>query len=320
MIDVLLATYNGEKYLPELLESLESQTYRDWRLIIRDDGSTDGTPLLIGEWAKKYPEKVCILRNGRTRLGPCASFGALLEASQAPYFMFCDQDDVWLPRKVELLLQSVQTGESCHGSSAPILAHSDLVVVDETLNTLASSFWQQQGITPALSRAGLSNPRHRLRVVLKNPVTGCALMGNAALRKAATPIPKQAIMHDWWVALVAVFTGQLVAIDAATVLYRQHGNNTLGAKSRHPIAAMGRALRSPRRAIERTRQIIASTKIQSGAFAELLSQSLDDHSLRRLLEYSNLSEASFIGRKLFLVKNGLFPKNLMHGIVLTLCI
>src|SRR5829696_7008565 len=94
--DILLATFNGARFLPEQLASIEAQTHGGWRLIVRDDGSDDGTRSIIEAFAERHGERVRFLRDGRSQLGACGNFAALLEASDAPYFMFCDQDDVWL--------------------------------------------------------------------------------------------------------------------------------------------------------------------------------------------------------------------------------
>lgn len=106
LVDILLATYNGAKYLPEQLASLESQTHGDWRLIVRDDGSSDGSLDLVRDWAVETGSDLVVLEDGESRLGPAQSFGQLLARSDAPYFAFCDQDDVWLAEKIKARLAS----------------------------------------------------------------------------------------------------------------------------------------------------------------------------------------------------------------------
>lgn len=302
MIDVLLATYNGEAYLPDLLESLEQQAYADWQLIVRDDGSTDGTLSIIEEWAKEHPGKVRVLRDGRSRLGPSASFGALMEASEAPYFMFCDQDDVWLPEKMTVLLNAVCDAEKRRGTHAPVLAHSDLILVDENRRPLGASFWRQQGTLPS------SRHSHR-GLILQNWVTGCALMGNGALRRHAFPIPQEAVMHDWWVAMVAAFAGELVELSTPTVLYRQHGGNSIGAKGWGVLDLLGRFFSEPFAAIERTRSVIRKTQAQAAVFANRFAAMVDAKTIDLCREYAALGKKGFWERKAFFVRRRLWPTN-----------
>lgn len=313
MIDILLATFNGEVYLSDLLRSIEFQTFPDWKLIIRDDGSTDGTRYLIERWAKEHPEKVRVLQSGPVRIGPCANFATLLEASRSPYFMCCDQDDVWLPDKISLLLSTIQKSEQRFGNKIPVLAHSDLVVVDENLYTLHASFWREQRITRG---CGLEARR---KLLLQNPVTGCASIGNAALRKTAAPIPADAVMHDWWLALVAGYIGQLAELEVPTILYRQHKSNASGAKERRLDAVLARLLKSPADALERTQKGIDSTQRQAAAFLSSFSYALDVESQFALHSYARLREATFIDRKLYLLRHGLWPKNWIHGAAISLC-
>lgn len=307
MIDVLLATYNGAKHLPELLLSLERQTCPEWRLLVRDDGSTDGSLSLIEEWSKHRPQPVFILPGGG-RLGPRGNFAALLASSDAPYFMFCDQDDVWLPHKIALLHRAVLDAEARRGTKTPILAHSDLVVVDDQLRELNRSFWEQQGTSPA-------SPHSDHTLLLQNRVTGCAVLGNASLRDAAMPIPNEAVMHDWWTALVASFTGELLEITTPTVLYRQHEMNTIGAKGWRAADLVRRLLNDPSAAVQRTRSVIQKTQRQAGAFADIFAGRIDAQVIDICREYSILSGKGFLERKVFLARRRLWPANRLRAAI-----
>src|SRR6476619_5383592 len=138
-VDVLLATFNGARFLPEQLESLERQTHSDWRLIVRDDGSTDRSVAIVNAFAERHRERVQVLFDNRGRLGSCGNFAALLEASDAPYFMFCDQDDWWLPHKIADLLSTLRAVAARRGAETPLLVHSDLILVDNELRVLHRS-------------------------------------------------------------------------------------------------------------------------------------------------------------------------------------
>jgi glycosyltransferase involved in cell wall biosynthesis len=235
-IDILLATYNGAAYLEEQLASIEAQTHPNWRLIARDDGSSDLTPEMLAAFRVRYPERVTILRDGEGNLGLVQNFSRLMEASTAPYATFCDQDDVWLAEKLSLCLERILELEVQHGSDKPLLVFTDLTVVDEELKVIHPSFWQYQGLRP--ERCNDLN-----RLLLQNVVTGCTALMNRSLVRKAGPLPRSAIVHDWWVALVAAGFGRSRSVSQPTVLYRQHPENRIGAKSATLLNMLGRACR-----------------------------------------------------------------------------
>ncbi len=220
-VDVLMSTYNGADFLPAQLDSILAQTGARLRLLVRDDGSQDHTCALLQQYAKRHPHTIELLADGQ-HLGTSASFGRLLVAASAPYVMFSDQDDVWLPGKVELLLSRMRRAEAEHGPDCPLLVHSDLCVVDRNGRLLGGSFWKYQNIDP-IGGSSLN------RLLVQNVATGCAMMMNRSLAQLASPVPPQAIVHDWWLALVAAALGRIICITAPTVLYRQHGGNQIGA-------------------------------------------------------------------------------------------
>ena len=110
-ISICMATYNGEKYLKEQLDSILAQVNTDWKLLIRDDGSEDSTIEIIEDYAEKYPDKIELTTDSFGRLGPCMSFSRLLDLADAEYIMFCDQDDVWLSNKIALTLGAMKQAE-----------------------------------------------------------------------------------------------------------------------------------------------------------------------------------------------------------------
>lgn len=223
VIDILLATYNGESYVVEQIESLLAQTYESWHLYIRDDGSNDSTRAVLEAYQARYAERITLLPL-EENLGVIGNFSALLAASKAPYAMFCDQDDVWYPQKLAHSLEVMQKLESQYGSATPCLVHSDAQVVDAGLGALAASFHQAQKLSP--STHGLS------RQLVQNAMLGCTVMLNTALRDVALPIPAEARMHDMWVALLAYAAGQVVYLDQPLMDYRQHDKNAVGLQRR----------------------------------------------------------------------------------------
>lgn len=223
MIEILLAVYNGERYLREQLDSLLRQSYTDWRLLAQDDGSTDGSMAILQEYAARCPGRVTVRRNPNPTGSAQGNFYSLLLQSTAPYVMTCDQDDVWLPEKIERTLAEMGRLEREFGGDRPLLVHTDLQVVDEQGAPLAPSLLALQNLDPR--RCALP------QLLVQNIVTGCTMMVNRPLLALLKRPPAQSLMHDWWLALLAAAFGAIGFVEEPTLLYRQHGGNQVGAKS-----------------------------------------------------------------------------------------
>jgi glycosyltransferase involved in cell wall biosynthesis len=221
---ILLSSYNGARFIAEQIESIRRQTWREWTLRVRDDGSSDETVRIV-EALARVDSRIVLHRDHRGNLGPAQSFGVLMQAALdlgAEYVAFADQDDVWQADKVESQLNLIRARESALGANAPLLVHSDLAVVDEKLRPIHPSF---------LALQGLGRDRDMpLRLLLtQNFVAGCTTLINRALLRVALPLP-EVVMHDWWLALCAAALGEIRRSPRATVLYRQHGANTAGSR------------------------------------------------------------------------------------------
>lgn len=268
-IDILLPVYDGMPYLEEQIRSLQAQTHRDWRLWVRDDGSSDGSADAVLASARTDP-RIRLLEGEGTRLGARESFGWLMAnaGGEAGYTMFCDQDDVWLPHKIEVTLAAMRRAEAAGPPGCPVLVHTDLEVVDASLGTLDPSFWHYQGIDPSLN--GLN------RLLIQNTVTGCTAMINRPLREMGVPVAPRAVMHDWWLALAAAAFGRIVPVREPTVLYRQHGRNDTGARRRARGARLLRTALSPLRSTLELRRGIRAAAGQAAAFLERFGDALPE--------------------------------------------
>jgi len=220
-VQILLSTWNGERWLPELLASLEQQTFQDWQLLVRDDGSTDQTLRILLKWQAAHPEKLAGLVLDGCHVGSKLSFSRLVEASNAPCLMFCDQDDVWFPEKVELQYTTLRRLEAKYGEATPLLVHSDLAVVDEHKALQAVSFWDYRNFDVE---------QRKQAYLLNNVVTGCATAFNQAAAELAFPLPLYAMEHDRWLALVCAWFGFIQPLPHPLLLYRQHDANLIGAE------------------------------------------------------------------------------------------
>lgn len=219
-VQILMAVYNGEEYLSAQIDSILGQTFEDWELLISDDGSTDGSLGVIRHYCSCDP-RVHLVLDGE-RFG-CAKkhFMALLRLASSRYVMTCDQDDVWDSDKVELTFTEMQRRED---TGKPVLVCTDLRVVDRELNELSPSFLTYSGMDASKLDMG-----YFLASCL---VTGCTMMVNQPLLSLLQrPVDEDRIvMHDWWASLVAAAMGEVAHIDRATISYRQHGDNSVGAE------------------------------------------------------------------------------------------
>ena len=220
-LEVILPLYNGAKYLREQVASIHGQTIRPLRLIARDDDSTDGTKDLISELKDEYGEWLVLLSNNKN-VGCSENVNILLSRSTAKYIALADQDDVWLPNKLEKALNKIREVEKKENRRIPILVHSDLYITDKRLRPYKKTYIEQQRLNVKATRAN--------DLMLTNIVTGCTAVMNRELLDIALPIPKEALVHDWWLALVASSFGVIRYVEETSILYRQHGENTIGAK------------------------------------------------------------------------------------------
>lgn len=215
---ILLATYNGELYLKSQLDSLFQQTFKDWVLYIRDDGSTDCTIEIIKSYMELHPNIVFFSGVGGN-LGAKGSFLWLLENVESDFYMFCDQDDVWLPLKVERTLYAIRRAELLN-PFLPILVFSDLTVVDKELRVLHKSMWSYSCLDCVMQIKYLSCVCF---------VTGCTVAINLKAKHRIMQYKNIDILHDYLAALVVARYGALYAIPEQLMLYRQHDSNVIGA-------------------------------------------------------------------------------------------
>ena len=265
-VAVLLSTYNGEKFLAEQLDSLLAQSHKNFILVVRDDDSCDRTVSILENYAGDHPERIHFLSRDGINMGASAGFAFLVDYAlknkeslglKSTYMMFCDQDDTWYPQKIEKLLVAMLVTEADYDSTLPIIVHSDLEVVSEQNTVIAKSLINYQGLE--IERNNFSN------LLISNLVTGCTALINESLAKKALPIPESAIMHDWWLALVATAFGKLVYLDIPLVHYRQHGNNTIGAKEVAKVSIVSMSLW--RRILERKpNEHLIEVSIQAAEF------------------------------------------------------
>jgi glycosyltransferase involved in cell wall biosynthesis len=231
---ILLSCFNGERFLHEQLDSLLAQSYGNWSLYWRDDGSEDATVAILEEFACRVGGDRCVrIATPPARLRPTASFLALLRTAQAamgPHDVaaFADQDDVWLPQKLARGVAALADS----AADVPALYCARQMLVDARLRRIGAS--PRLGRRPGFPAA-----------LAQNVTTGCTIMLNRrAVALVAGSDPAEATLHDWWCyLLVTASGGRVLYDDEPVVLYRQHGGNHVGAprsSSRRAVAAVRR--------------------------------------------------------------------------------
>lgn len=216
-IDILLATYNGEKYLKEQLDSILNQTYKNIRIIISDDCSKDTTPEILKEYQKK--DDRIELHIQKNNLGVVKNIEFLLKQVKSPYYMLADQDDYWLPEKAEKSLEKLKEEKAD-------LVFGNLEVVDKNLNTMYSSFNDYMLLTRKINKYINSYKVN----YLYNCITGCTVLAKKETIEKIIPLPTNSkrVLHDHWIGLMVALNGKLAYVPEKYIRYRQHGNNEVG--------------------------------------------------------------------------------------------
>lgn len=294
-IAILMATYNGGKYICQQIDSILSQTCKDWELYIHDDGSADNTIAAVESYVEKYPDKIHLI-DGKSTGGAKYNFFYMFGQVEAPYYMTCDQDDVWLEKKIELTYDNMLTIED--KADIPCLVYTELRVVDSELNTIADTMSEYQSLD--------CHKRTINQFILQNSVTGCTMMVNRALRDKMLRITNidNTIMHDWWAALVAAQFGKTAFIDEPTILYRQHGDNSLGALGVNKLSYIVRRVWQKKQIQESMRL----GRLQAREFAK--TYNLPDDSLA--VRYAALEGKSRCVRQRFYKENDMYKTGTMR--------
>jgi len=289
MLTILLATYNGEKYLAAQLDSLLAQTYTNFTVRAHDDASTDATWDILNEYKSCYPNKFHLTRSATNSGSAKENFLSLITTARDDYLMLCDQDDIWLPSKIEHTMAKMKAMEKRHPNT-PLLVHTDLQVVDQHLNVINPSFRQHTKRN--------YNRRAFHQVLNINNATGCTIMYNLALAKLLTKPPKHCVMHDWWLKLVAIAFGKIDHVSEATMLYRQHGQNACGAKDVRRLSyKLNRLING-----KELRAVLHETCRQAGCLLEIYPHMLTASQKSLLQSYSAIPQMGKLRRVLTLIR------------------
>ncbi|HEO2332030.1 TPA: glycosyltransferase family 2 protein [Streptococcus agalactiae] len=298
-VNILMATYNGEKFLAQQIESIQKQTFKEWNLLIRDDGSSDKTCDIIRNFTAKDSRIRFINENEHHNLGVIKSFFTLVNYEVADFYFFSDQDDVWLPEKLSVSLEAAKH----KASDVPLLVYTDLKVVNQELNILQDSMIQAQS--------------HHANTTLlpeltENTVTGGTMMINHALAEKWFT-PNDILMHDWFLALLAASLGEIIYLDLPTQLYRQHDNNVLGARTmdkRFKILREG-----PKSIFTRYWKLIHDSQKQASLIVDKYGDIMTANDLELIKCFIKIDKQPFMTRLRWLWKYGYSKNQFKHQVV-----
>jgi glycosyltransferase involved in cell wall biosynthesis len=209
LISIVIATYNGEKYLHEQLDSLFSQTYKNVEIIAIDDCSSDSSVSILNEYASRHSNMKVFVNEKNLKHIKTFERGILL--GQGKYISLCDQDDIWDNRKIEFVLAEMKEGVS--------MAYCDSLFVDGTGVSMNKKISDIKNLT---------SYDNVLPFIIGNTVSGHASIFEKTLALSAMPFPEH-IIHDWWLAFVAALCGKIVFVNLPLVKYRQHEKSVIGA-------------------------------------------------------------------------------------------
>lgn len=300
-VAIVMAAYNGEKYIGEQIDSILASSYQNFELFIYDDGSKDSTLSILRNYEYQFPTKVHVIQN-EINYGVTVNFLHAFCNSTMDYVMFCDQDDVWKSNKIAITLKRIRNMEAQLGKDMPLAVFTDNSVVDQDLKELYSSFFASNHLNPR--KTDLPH------ILMENKLIGCTVMVNAAVRKIlqSNHLPEQAKYHDWWIALIAASFGKIGFINESTLLYRQHGGNLVGGTSFFDYF-LNRVT-----ALRNQRTSILALEKQAEEFLLLYESKLSKEKREIIQKFANLHQLSFVKKRILLLHKGYLKTGLVRNI------
>ncbi|MCR5685041.1 MAG: glycosyltransferase family 2 protein [Lachnospiraceae bacterium] len=313
MIDIIMATYNGARYIAEQIRSILGSDEKDIRVLVYDDMSEDETPDIVKSFADKAPGKVFCFKN-EIRYGHCANFLQGLKKAvreyPAEYYMFSDQDDLWLKDKISLCLARIRSLEtntadrsvdeesrtakrSSEGVSSctPCMVFTDAILVNADAEPTGMTFIKADRLDA--SKTDLAH------LLMENKCQGCTMMINNALAGMIGSYDERVRYHDWWIALIASAFGRIGFIDTPTLMHRQHEDNAVGQGS-FTDYLRGRLHSGRKDARER----LKATFDQAAAFYKYYGRQLRRKDRMIVRAFLKLKDMNAVGKRVALLRYG----------------
>ena len=310
MITIIMAVYNGQEYIREQLESLKDQTYTEWRLVIRDDRSSDKTAEIVKKFSDEVEQEVIFKVNEKPSGSAKNNFALLInDAKESDYVMFCDQDDIWKKDKIEITFNKMKQVEERYGRDFPLLVHGDVEVIDENGNINADSMFEMSHI----------NADSKLpQILIQNHVTGCTMMCNKKLIAGISEYASSEyiIMHDYLAALYSSVFGKIEVIKKPLLSYRQHSGNSVGAKNNNNPVYLLKRLANGRKSYK---EAMETSRNQVKFFVEIYREELAAEKYCKEYElmsgYASLGSRAKLYRIMFYKKNHIWKNGTIRKIM-----
>jgi len=287
-ISLALATYNGARFIEQLLDSIVNQTLKPFEIVVCDDASQDETVTILNKYKAKLPLRIYV--NDKS-IGVVKNFTKIASLCTGEYIAFCDQDDIWLPNKLSSSITEIKKIDGL----LPAMVFSDLTVVDEDLKIISKSYWQHRKLKP--EKETFSS------LLYGNIVTGCTIVINQAMKNEVLLMPSDILMHDFWIACIAYGIGRYSFIRQPLILYRQHLTNVT---NNDAVTWISRLKKNANFFLENsisTHYLLDQIK-QAKKFSNLYSARLSNLNKEVLHDFTNLeNKPPFIRKwKTFLIK------------------
>ena len=310
MITIIMAVYNGQEYIRMQLGLLKEQTYTEWRLVIRDDRSSDKTAEIVKKFSDEVEQEVIFKVNEKPSGSAKNNFALLInDAKESDYVMFCDQDDIWKKDKIEITFNKMKQAEERYGRDFPLLVHGDVEVIDENGNINADSMFEMSHI----------NADSKLpQILIQNHVTGCTMMCNKKLIAGISEYASSEyiIMHDYLAALYASVFGKIEVIRKPLLSYRQHSGNSVGAKNNNNPVYLLKRLANGRKSYK---EAMETSRNQVKFFVEIYREELAAEKYCKEYElmsgYASLGSRAKLYRIMFYKKNHIWKNGTIRKIM-----
>lgn len=314
-VHIIMAVYNGAAYLTEQIMSIRKNTFTDWVLWVFDDGSFDETEDIVNRQAAEEAGRIHYIKNVKNK-GVTLNFlegvktaasetpdGSLKEAAEV-YYMFCDQDDVWLPDKIEKTLKAMKRQEKKYSKKLPLVIFTDAITTDEKLNVIHPSFHKSNHLNT--KRLELSH------ILMENKLIGCTVMFNEALEKKLAVIPAHARYHDWWIGLLGASFGKVAYLPEATLYYRQHGGNVVGNQDFYSYVKKRTA------ALKEQKKVLYANASQAKEFYEIYKDSLPMDKKMQVYAMANLMKGGWFHKRYLCLRFGFLKSGVVRNAALML--
>lgn len=300
-VHIVMATYNGEHFLKEQIDSLLCQTHENLTIEICDDGSSDATLDIVRKYCEK-DSRIALHVNGRNE-GYVRNFLNGIKRSEAPYIMLCDQDDIWYKDKVEKTLKRMKLEEK-NKKNIPILVYTDAMNYESETGQELGRFHESSHLnTKKVDTAHL---------FMENKCIGCTTMINQAMIPYLDELPEEIRVHDWWLALIASHFGKMIYLPEPTLLYRQHAGNMIGG------AEYSSYVKSRLSKVENQRLVLMKTYQQGEAFLRCFREKMTPEQVAIAEKFAGLQQAGFFRKRARVIAQGFYKSGLVRNIGLLL--